>query len=137
MGSNELYQILRLRSQVFVVEQDCVYLDIDNKDQKAIHVLGYNEGRVVAYARMFNAGDYFGNPSMGRIVVAEEKRSLGYGKLLMHFCLSYAKEKYKGETVEISAQLYLKRFYEELGFECSGTSYLEDGIPHIRMLWSG
>ena len=132
----ELYRILRLRCQVFVVEQDCVYQDIDDKDQKAIHVLGYEDDSLVAYARIFREGDYFRNISMGRVVVAPEKRSMGYGKTLIEACLAYIRENFKGKTMEISAQTYLLRFYTDLGFAPQGKEYLEDGIPHIRMYWS-
>lgn len=133
LSNEELYQILRLRSEVFVVEQDCVYLDLDNKDQKALHVLGTKEGQVVAYTRIFKPGDYFDNTSIGRVVVSKDQRQYGYGKMIMEASLSAIKELFPDITIEISAQSYLIKFYTELGFERFGEEYLEDGIPHVRM----
>lgn len=133
LSIDELYHMLRLRSEVFVVEQDCVYLDLDNKDQKALHVLGTKEGQVVAYTRIFKPGDYFGDASIGRVVVAKDQRQYGYGKMIMQASLSTIKERFPDTSIEISAQSYLIKFYTELGFERFGEEYLEDGIPHIRM----
>lgn len=130
----ELYQILRLRIEVFVVEQDCVYQDLDNKDQKALHVLGTKEGQVVAYTRIFKPGDYFENASIGRVVVAGDQRKYGFGKLIMRASLAAIEERFPNTSIEISAQSYLVKFYTELGFECFGEEYLEDGIPHLGML---
>ncbi|GLU43251.1 GNAT family N-acetyltransferase [Allomuricauda sp. NBRC 101325] len=130
----ELYQILRLRSEVFVVEQDCVYQDVDNKDQKALHVLGTKNGILVAYTRIFKPGDYFENASIGRVVVAQDQRKYGFGKLIMEASLATIDEKFPNEQIEISAQSYLLKFYTELGFSAFGEEYLEDGIPHKRML---
>ena len=134
LSNEELYQILRLRSEVFVVEQDCVYQDMDNKDQKALHVLGTKEGQVVAYTRIFKPGDYFWDASIGRVVVAKDQRQYGYGKRIMEASLSAIKERFPNTAIEISAQSYLINFYTELGFERFGEEYLEDGIPHVRML---
>lgn len=130
----ELYQILRLRSEVFVVEQDCVYQDLDNKDQKALHILGIKEGQVVAYTRIFKPGDYFENTSIGRVVVAQDQRKYGFGKLIMQVSLAAIEERFPNTPIEISAQSYLVKFYTELGFERFGEEYLEDGIPHVGML---
>ncbi|WP_108425257.1 GNAT family N-acetyltransferase [Flagellimonas amoyensis] len=134
LTNTELYQVLRLRSEVFVVEQDCVYQDMDNKDQKALHVLGIKEGQVVAYTRIFKPGDYFKNASIGRVVVAKDQRQYGYGKMIMEASLSTIEESFPDTAIEISAQSYLIKFYTELGFERFGDDYLEDGIPHVRML---
>ena len=134
LTTNELYQIMRLRSEVFVVEQECLYQDLDNKDQKAIHVFAEVNNQVVAYTRMFAPGDYFDNTSIGRVVVAKEQRKFGYGKRIMLASLDTATKKFPESPVEISAQTYLTKFYRELGFEPFGKQYLEDGIPHIRML---
>ena len=130
----DLYAILNLRSAVFVVEQNCVYQDIDNKDQKAYHILGYRNTELVAYTRIFNAGDYAKHSSIGRVVVKESARQLGLGKLLMNATIKELYSLFGEETIEISAQLYLKKFYEDLGFQQEGEGYLEDGIPHIKML---
>ncbi|MEW7289578.1 GNAT family N-acetyltransferase [Aquimarina sp. 2304DJ70-9] len=130
----ELYKILRLRAEVFVVEQDCVYQDIDDKDQKAIHVIGYKNNEVIAYTRLFNAGDYFENASIGRVVVSKPERQYGYGHDLIKESIKAIKDLYKTNTIKISAQTYLKRFYESHGFTQTGEEYLEDGIPHIAMI---
>ncbi|MDC6365180.1 MULTISPECIES: GNAT family N-acetyltransferase [Flavobacteriaceae] len=134
LSNTELYQILRLRSEVFVVEQNCVYQDLDNKDQKAMHVLGKKDGELVAYTRVFAPGDYFKNTSIGRVVVAPNQRKYGFGKEIMQETLTAIEEKDPKTPIEISAQSYLLKFYGTLGFESFGEEYLEDGIPHVRML---
>lgn len=134
LSNTELYQIMRLRSEVFVVEQDCVYQDLDNKDQKALHVVGSKENEVVAYTRIFKAGDYFKNTSIGRVVVAVDQRKYGYGKQIMEASLEVIKERFPNTIIEISAQTYLLKFYSEMGFERIGEEYLEDGIPHVKMI---
>lgn len=136
LSNTELYQIMRLRSEVFVVEQDCVYQDLDNKDQKALHVVGSKDDKVVAYTRIFKPGDYFKNTSIGRVVVAADQRKYGYGKQIMEASLEVIKERFPNTIVEISAQTYLLKFYTELGFERIGEEYLEDGIPHVKMIKS-
>lgn len=130
----EMYEMLRLRAEVFVVEQDCVYQDIDNKDQKALHVLGYKEGKLVAYSRIFDSGDYFDLPSIGRIVVKEEERQFKYGYKLVDTSIQYIVQNFKEKSILISAQTYLLKFYNSLGFQEQGEEYLEDGIPHMKML---
>ena len=134
LSTTELYQILRLRSEVFVVEQDCVYQDLDNKDQKALHVVGFKNGNVVAYTRIFKPGDYFEHASIGRVVVAQDQRKYGFGKDIMKASISVVEERFPESSIEISAQSYLIKFYSELGFVPFGAEYLEDGIPHTRML---
>jgi len=133
LALNELYQILQLRSQVFVVEQDCVYQDIDSKDQKALHIIGKEGSKIIAYTRFFKAGDYFKNISIGRVVVYKANRKEGLGKEIMLASINLAIKNYEGGIIELSAQTYLKQFYNDLGFIESGEEYLEDGIPHIRM----
>jgi len=134
LTTEELYQILRLRSEVFVVEQDCVYQDVDNKDQKALHVLGIKNNEVVAYTRVFEPGDYFDNVSIGRVVVSQDQRKYGLGKQIMQSSLAAIDQRFPDKPIEISAQSYLLKFYTELGFNAFGEEYLEDGIPHRRML---
>jgi len=134
LTTEELYQILRLRSEVFVVEQDCVYQDVDNKDQKALHVLGIKNNEVVAYTRVFEPGDYFDNVSIGRVVVSQDQRKYGLGKQIMQASLAAINQRFPDKPIEISAQSYLLKFYTELGFNAFGEEYLEDGIPHRRML---
>jgi len=128
----ELYSVLQLRSEVFVVEQNCVYQDIDGKDSKAIHLLGEFDGQIVAYARLFKPGDYFDQASIGRVVVKEIFRDKKWGHDLMREAIAALAN--IGETaITISAQLYLRKFYESHGFTAIGDSYLEDDIPHIEM----
>ncbi|GAA4279561.1 GNAT family N-acetyltransferase [Aquimarina mytili] len=134
LSTIELYKILRLRAEVFVVEQDCVYQDIDDKDQKAIHVIGYKKDEIIAYTRLFDDGDYFENASIGRVVVSEKERKYGYGHDLIEKSIEAIKEVYERHTIKISAQTYLKKFYESHGFTQVGEEYLEDGIPHIGMI---
>lgn len=137
LSVTELYKILRLRAEIFIVEQDCVYQDIDNKDQKAIHVIGYKNEEIVAYTRLFKAGDYYDeNASFGRVVVSEKERKYGYGHNLIKVSIQAIEANFKTKRVKISAQKYLKKFYESHGFICSGKEYMEDGIPHIAMIKS-
>lgn len=131
---HELYEILRLRSEVFVVEQDCVYQDIDGKDQKALHLLGKKEGKIVAYTRIFKSGDYFDEAGIGRVVVQRDQRKYGYGRELMKGSIRAVQKYFKESVIRVSAQIHLERFYHELGFEQIGDGYLEDGIPHIGMV---
>jgi ElaA protein len=134
LTTDELYALLQLRSEVFVVEQDCVYQDIDYKDQKALHVLGFKNDKLVAYTRLFKPGDYFNYASIGRVIVAQNEREHKYGYDIMNASISAIKEYYNETTIKISAQTYLKKFYNNLGFEEVGEGYLEDGIPHIGMI---
>ena len=131
----ELYYVLQLRSEVFVVEQDCVYQDIDGKDQKALHVIGYKDIKIVAYTRLFKPGDYFKASSIGRVVVAKDQREFKYGYDIMEASIQAIKTHYNVSEIKISAQCYLKRFYNNLQFIEVGEEYLEDGIPHIGMLY--
>ena len=134
LTTQELYQLLRLRSEVFVVEQDCVYQDIDNKDQKAFHVLSFKKDELIAYARIFNSGDYFKQPSIGRIIVKETERNHNYGYELVEASIQFIERNFQTKNIVISAQTYLLKFYNSLGFKKQGEEYLEDGIPHIKML---
>lgn len=134
LTNKQLYQLLQLRSEVFVVEQNCVYQDVDNKDQKAIHILGFIDTDLVAYARIFKPNDYFKYASIGRVVVAKKIRNYGYGYSLMETAITAIKDNFKEEIIAISAQEHLEKFYNNLGFLREGDSYLEDGIPHIFML---
>lgn len=133
LTTDQLYEILRLRAAVFVVEQDCVYQDLDNKDQKAVHVLGYKGADLVAYTRVFGPGDYFDQASIGRVVVSRGHRGLGYGYQIMQSSIDYC-YKLGYRSIKISAQCYLDRFYKQLGFKTIGDTYLEDGIDHQQMI---
>ena len=133
LSLQELYSILQLRSEVFVVEQNCVYQDIDGKDEKALHLIGEIEGKIVAYARLFKPNDYFENASIGRVITKEEVRNLKLGHQLMLNAIAGIKNFFNEEKITISAQLYLKNFYESHGFIQTSEMYLEDDIPHIEM----
>ncbi|GAA3591698.1 GNAT family N-acetyltransferase [Flavivirga amylovorans] len=134
LTKQELYSLLQIRSEVFVVEQDCVYQDIDGKDQKALHVLGFKEHKLVAYTRIFKPGDYFKEPSIGRVVVIKSERAYKYGYDIMKTSIKAITEHFNTSLIKISAQVYLKKFYANLGFTAIGEEYLEDDIPHIAMI---
>ena len=136
LSTSELYTILQLRSEVFVVEQNCVYQDLDGKDEKAIHVLGYYDGVLAAYSRLFKPNEYFENSSIGRVIVKPSHRDKKLGHDLMRVSIETVKELFHETNITISAQLYLQKFYESHGFVTVGESYLEDDIPHIEMLKS-
>jgi len=136
LTTQELYDLLQLRSEVFVVEQNCVYQDVDGKDQKALHILGYKNDQLVAYTRVFKPGDYFNEASIGRVVVKEKERQYKFGYDIMKASIEAIKNHYNKTLIRISAQTYLKRFYNNLDFIEVGEEYLEDGIPHINMLKS-
>ena len=133
LNTTELYEILQLRAEVFVVEQDCIYQDIDFKDQKSLHIIGYKNNKIVAYTRIFKPGDYFENASIGRVLVVASERKYGFGHDLMKASITAINTHFKVTEITISAQKYLKNFYESHNFVQVGEEYLEDGIPHIRM----
>jgi len=133
LTTKELYAILQLRSEVFVVEQNCVYQDIDNKDQKALHIIGFKNDTIIAYTRIFKADDYLEKASIGRVIVAINERKYGYGIAIMKASIKAIEEQFKETSIVLSAQTYLKHFYNSLGFKALGSEYLEDGIPHIKM----
>ncbi|CAL2088795.1 GNAT family N-acetyltransferase [Tenacibaculum dicentrarchi] len=130
---SELYQILQLRSEIFVVEQNCVYQDLDNKDQHALHVLGIKKDKIIAYTRLFNSGEYFETPSIGRVLVKKNERKHGYGHFLIEASKQAVYDNYNSNKITISAQKYLIKFYKSHGFIKEGKEYLEDGIPHVKM----
>jgi ElaA protein len=130
----ELYKILRLRAEVFIVEQDCVYQDVDDKDQKALHVILKKSEEIIGYTRLFWPGDYFKEASIGRVVISKKERHNNFGSELMKASILAISEKMKEKKIKISAQTYLKIFYNNLGFLESGKEYLEDGIPHVVMI---
>lgn len=133
LTTQELYDILQLRSEVFVVEQDCVYQDIDGKDEKALHLFAYKNDVLVAYARLFGPGDYFDDASIGRVVVKKSERKYGYGHELMETANEAIDCRFKVSKIHLSAQEYLEKFYNTHGYRQVGEGYLEDGIPHIGM----
>lgn len=130
----ELYDILQLRSEVFVVEQDCVYQDIDGKDAEALHVIGFKNDKVVAYTRCFKPGYYFEEAAIGRVVVKDSERKYGYGHEIMNASDKAIKDHFNTSNIKLSAQQYLIKFYESHGYRTTGEGYLEDGIPHIAMI---
>ena len=136
LSTEEIYNILKLRSEVFVVEQNCVYQDIDEKDQKATHLFIEKNNEIIAYTRIFKKGDYYEeNPSIGRVVVSKKERGKNLGKEIMLNSIEFVKKELEGRKIELSAQKYLDKFYKDLDFYSEGEDYLEDGIPHQRMFY--
>lgn len=134
LPKDRLYTVLALRSEVFVVEQNCPYQDVDGKDLKALHLLGVQNGVLAAYARLFGPGDYFEQASIGRVVTSPTHRGLGQGKQLMKQAIASLEHRWGKTVIHISAQAYLEEFYQGFGFVRSGENYLEDDIPHLKML---
>ncbi|CAH8286593.1 ElaA protein [Mariniflexile fucanivorans] len=134
LSLQELYSILQLRSEVFVVEQDCVYQDIDGKDEKALHVLGFKNDKIIAYTRIFKPGDYLEFACIGRVVVSKNERAFKYGYDIMKVSIEAIETRFKEHKIKISAQAHLKSFYNNCGFKEIGEEYLEDNIPHIAMI---
>jgi ElaA protein len=130
---SQLYAILNLRSAVFVVEQNCIYPDIDNKDQLALHILGYHQDQLIAYSRIFNAGRYYPTCAIGRVVVANQYRQKKLGHALLEFSIQAINVHFGSKQITIAAQLYLQNFYQSYGFIPTSDPYLEDGILHIEM----
>ncbi len=135
LSTNELYDILRLRSEIFVVEQNCVYNDLDGLDKDAVHQFYKQEGEIVAYSRILKPGTRFSEYSIGRVVVKQTERGTGLGIKMMEEAKRYLVNELGATKIKISAQSYLQRFYENLGFEIITEMYLEDGIPHFGMLY--
>lgn len=133
LSLTELYSLLKLRSIVFVVEQNCVYQDIDGKDEKALHLLGEYNNKIMAYARLFKAGDYFENASIGRVVIHPDARENKHGHQMMQKAIAGIETYFNETKITISAQLYLQKFYESHGFIKTSEVYLEDDIEHIEM----
>jgi ElaA protein len=131
---HELYAILRLRTEVFVVEQTCIFQDMDNKDQSCWHLMGWENDKLVAYTRLVPPGLSYEQPSIGRVVTSPAARGGGIGKLLMEKSILELTRFYGKTPIKIGAQLYLKRFYESLGFRQTSEVYDEDGIDHIEMI---
>ena len=136
LSVDQLYALLKLRQDVFVLEQTCLYPDIDNKDKHCHHLLGYQEDNLVALLRIVPPGLSYDEPSMGRVTTAREFRNAGIGRELVQQGVEVLCELYPGLSVKIGAQTYLKNFYASFGFEAVGDVYDEDGIPHIDMLLS-
>jgi ElaA protein len=129
----ELYAILQLRTEVFVVEQNCVFQDMDGKDHYCHHIMGWNNDKIIATARIVPPGITYGFPSIGRVVTSPSVRGKNAGRELMNKSIDELTRLYGNSIIRIGAQLYLKKFYESFGFEQSGPVYDEDGIDHIQM----
>ena len=130
----ELYAILRLRSEVFVVEQNCVFLDVDNKDLDCHHLMGWEDDQLLGYSRIIDAGISYVESSIGRIVTSPAARGRGIGRQLVTQSIDTLYSLHGKRDIRIGAQYYLKEFYESFGFVQKGDIYLEDGIQHIEML---
>lgn len=130
---DELYSILELRSKVFIVEQNCIYNDPDGKDQVAWHLIGTEEDQLIAYSRILPPGIAYIDPAIGRVVTSPSKRKSGLGRELMNRSIKHCEDLFGKTSITLSAQAYLKKFYESLGFSAIGDEYLDDGIPHIKM----
>jgi ElaA protein len=134
LTANELYVILQLRSEVFIVEQNCPYQDCDDKDLHAWHLMGIQKERLLAYSRLLAPGISYSESSIGRVVTSPAIRKTGIGKKLMTESIGQIRNIFQTDTIRIGAQLYLKKFYESFGFTQDGDTYMEDNIPHIHML---
>lgn len=134
LSSSELYQILQLRSEIFVVDQNCVFQDMDNKDQQSYHHFCYVDGKLAGYSRLLPAGLSYKEISIGRVVSAPAFRGIGLGKELMQKSIEACEKLFEETTIRIGAQRYLSKFYNSLGFIESGEPYVEDGILHIEMV---
>ncbi|HKO79253.1 MAG TPA: GNAT family N-acetyltransferase [Chitinophagaceae bacterium] len=130
----ELYAILRLRTEVFVVEQNSVFQDMDNKDQSAYHLMGWENNTLIAYTRLIPPYLSYEEPSIGRVVTSGAARGSGIGRILMEKSIEEIIRLYGKTPIKLGAQLYLKKFYESLGFMQSSDVYDEDGIDHIEMI---
>ena len=134
LTTTELYKLLQLRAEIFVVEQNCVYQDLDGKGQKALHIIGTKNNKIVAYTRIFKAGDYLAQASIGRVIVKHNERGHGFGFDIMKASIHAIQQLFNENSIALSAQTYLKSFYNSLGFIEKGGTYLEDGIPHVMMV---
>jgi|SRR5690554_3647286 len=136
LTTEELYKILKERVEIFVVEQNCPYSEIDNNDQKAFHLYKEEGGEIIAYSRIFASGDYYKEASIGRVIVKEKYRKAGLGKELMKESLKFLRKELREKAVKIQAQDYLRKFYGSFGFELISEVYMMDNLPHVDMLIS-
>lgn len=134
LSNKELYEILKLRQEVFIVEQTCYYLDADGYDEKAVHLWAEKEEQIVAYCRIFPQGIKYPETSIGRVLTHPEFRNFQLGKTLMKFALETIETRFDTKKCRISAQDYLIKFYSDFGFVDTGKKYLEDDIPHTEMV---
>jgi ElaA protein len=134
LSPDEIYEVLQLRTEVFVIEQGCVFQDMDGTDPEAVHLLGSADGLLVAYARCFAAGLKFAEASIGRVITRQSERGKGTGHVLMRQAIACVFEQWGPQAIRIGAQARLEKFYLQHGFQVAGLPYIEDGIPHIEML---
>jgi len=134
LTADELYTVLQVRQEVFVLEQNCLYLDADGKDRRSFHLMGFSGNDILAYARIVEPGVSYEEVSIGRILSSEKARGTGAGVELMNQALSRIEQMYGKIPIRISAQTYLLKFYQKFGFESTGKEYLEDEIPHTEMV---
>ncbi|HMK03792.1 MAG TPA: GNAT family N-acetyltransferase [Ferruginibacter sp.] len=134
LNSKELYTILKLRNEVFVIEQDCIYQDADDKDQLSWHLMGWDGKNLAAYTRIIPPGISYEQASIGRVVTSPRYRKTGLGRTLMQVSIARTFDQFNTHEIKIGAQVYLTKFYGSLGFRQYSEPYLEDGIPHIEMI---
>lgn len=134
LSTVELYEILKLRQEVFIVEQTCYYLDADGYDEKAVHIWAEKDGKIAAYCRIFDQGIKYPEASVGRVLTHPDFRKSGLGKILMRIAIDTIQARFRTMDIKISAQDYLLKFYSEFGFRDTGNKYLEDDIPHTEMI---
>jgi ElaA protein len=134
LSSRQVYDIMKLRQDVFIIEQDCIYEDLDGYDELAIHLCGYSQNKLLCYARFFRPGIKYAEASIGRIVVSPKMRGAGLGKVLVSKANAYCEQEFKTEAIRIEAQSHLQNFYTELGYTSVGEIYPVDGIDHIQMV---
>lgn len=133
LTAEELYKIVQARLEVFVVEQEAIYQDLDNADLKAIHLWAEKDGNVIAYCRLFDKGIKYQEASIGRVLTPPNERGKNYGRLLVKFAVETIENRFRTSKIRISAQDYLIKFYEEFGFISTDKKYLEDKLPHTEM----
>jgi len=134
LSVNELYDLLKLRSEVFVVEQNCVFLDQDDKDQKCYHLMLYLENQLVGYSRLVPAGLSYQEMAIGRVVTSPKERGTGLGRMVMELSIHYCEKLFEVGDIRLGAQTYALGFYSSLGFVSDGEPYDEDGIEHVEMV---
>lgn len=133
LTTKDLYEVLKLRVDVFVVEQNCPYPELDNLDQQSIHLLCREDGVIQSYARLVPAGAKYNLPSIGRVIVRKEARGRGLAKELLERSIDYILTEWKAPAIQLQGQVYLQEFYQSFGFQPVSESYDEDGIPHVDM----
>ncbi len=136
LSNRELYDMLQLRAEIFVVEQTCIYNDLDGLDKEAVHLIIKKEDEIVGCSRLLQPGTRFPDFSIGRVVVKQNMRGTGLGIRMMEEAKKYMIEKWNARNIKVSAQKYLQKFYENLGFSVKTEEYLEDGIPHVGMIYT-